>query len=268
MSERDGYQPGVRSWVDTWQSDPAAAAAFYAGLFGWDIEETTAPDAERRYLMCRLRGRDVAGLGGPMAEGAAPGWTVYVWVESVDDAVAKVRDGGGKVLAGPFDSLEGGRIAVVADPAGAVFGVWEPGEHKGAQRVNEPSAWSISVLVTPDPERAKAFYADVFGWQSEEFGPPGGGLSVFRLPDFFGGVPEQPVPRDVVAAMIDAHGDDQNPAWSIDFWVDDADTAAAKVAELGGTVITPVYATPAGRQAVVADPAGAVFTVSKVGPAA
>jgi hypothetical protein len=264
MSERNGYQPGVPAWVDTWQPDASAAGRFYGELFGWEVLDPPPSDGDhRRYVMCRLRG-----IGEPMSKGAVPAWTVYVQVESADAAAAHVVAAGGRVVAEPFDSLEGGRIAIVADPVGAIFGIWQPGEHEGAQLVNEPSAWSISVLVSPDPERAKPFYREVFGWDSEEFGPPGGGLSVFRLPGFVGGEPQQPVARDVVAAMIQAHGEDQTPAWAVDFWVGDAEAAAAKVVELGGAVLTGPYDTPNGKQAVVADPAGAVFTVSRVTAAA
>ena len=74
---------------------------------------------------------------------------------------------GGSVVMEPFDMLDGGRGAILADPAGAVFGVWQPGRHRGAQLVNEPGAWAMSLLNTPDPERAKAFYGALFGWETE-----------------------------------------------------------------------------------------------------
>src|SRR5215212_4144926 len=105
MSERDGYEHGVPCWVDTWQEDADTAATFYAGVFGWDVQKVTPPVTDTRYYMCRLRASDV--------------------------------NAGGSLLAEPFGSLDGGRMAIVADPSGAVFGVWTPGAHRGAQRVNE-----------------------------------------------------------------------------------------------------------------------------------
>jgi predicted enzyme related to lactoylglutathione lyase len=262
MSERDGYQPGVPCWVDTFQADPDRAVGFYTQLFGWEAEETTAPDSPRRHFMLRLRGRDVAAIGSPPASGAPPAWVKHVWVESADDTAAQAVDAGGSVVVEPFDSLDGGRMAVLADPAGAVFGVWQPGEHGGAQLVNEPGAWAMSLLSTGDPDGAKAFYGTLFGWEAESLGD----MTLWRLPGYVGGEPQQPVPRDVVAVM--AVGDDQPAGWSIDFWVGDADAAAEHAAELGGTVVVPPFDTPFSRNAVLADPGGAVFSVSKVGPKA
>ena len=257
MSERDGYQPGVPCWVDTWQPDANAAVAFYAQLFGWETEDTMPPDVPGEHHMCRLRGSDVAAIAS--RPGAAPpttAWTTYVWVESAEEAAAKAVDAGGGILMDPFDSLDGGRIAVLTDPGGAVFGVWQPGAHKGAQRVNEPGAWAMSQLITADPDAANAFYGELFGWEPEPFGSE---ITMWRLPGFVGGEPEQPVPRDVVAVMARGEGP---PRWAVDFWIGDADAAAAKAVELGGTVVMPPSDSPVGRAAVLADPQGAAFSVS------
>jgi predicted enzyme related to lactoylglutathione lyase len=257
MSERDGYQPGVPCWVDTWQDDTQAAGSFYADLFGWEI--AAGPD----YSMARLRGRDVAGFGSPAPEGVPSQWTTYVWVDDADATAARAADAGGTVLTEPFDALDGGRIAIIADPAGAALGVWQLGEHKGAQLVNEPSAWAITALSTPDAESAKAFYGAVFGWQTESFAAGDFQATMWRLPGFFGGEPEQPVPRDVVAAMIETDGA-QPAAWTPDFWVSDADDVAEKTRTRGGTVIAPPTESPVGKSAVLADPAGAVFSISQL----
>jgi predicted enzyme related to lactoylglutathione lyase len=259
MTERDGYEHGVPCWVDTWQADPDTAATFYAGVFGWDVENRSPSGADTRYYMCRLRGRDVAAIGSPAPAGTAPAWTTYVWVDDADAVAASAVNAGGRLLAGPFGSLDGGRTAIVADPAGAVFGVWTPGAHRGARRVNEPSAYSISFLRTPDPEVAQAFYAAVLGWAVEAFGP----LLLWRLRGYVGGVPGQPVARDVVAAMAPA-GDGEAAHWRVDFWIADADAAAARATRLGGSVVAgPEDAGPF-REAVLADPAGATFSVSQL----
>jgi predicted enzyme related to lactoylglutathione lyase len=269
MSERDGYQPGVPCWIDTWQRDADGAVRFYTELFGWDAEDTMPPGTPGKHYMCRLRGRDVAAIAS-RPEAAAPpppAWTTYVWVESAEGVAAKVTDAGGSVLMAPFPSLDGGRIAVVADPAGAVFGVWQPGEHRGAQLVNEPGAWAMSALNTPDPEATRAFYGDVLGWDTQSFDLGGAQVTLWRLPGFVGGEPEQPVPRDVIATMMS--GDDAQARWSVDFWVDEVDATAEAAARLGGQVVAPPYDIPAAamRQSVLADPQGAVFSVTKVGVA-
>jgi predicted enzyme related to lactoylglutathione lyase len=257
MSDRDGFQPGVPCWVDTWQPDAAAAAAFYTELFGWQAERS-----DPRYVMCRLRGRDVAGVGaGPAAADAPPAWTTYVQVRSADDAAATVTGAGGRVVSEPFDSLDGGRIAIVADPAGAVLGVWQPGAHRGAQVVNEAGAWSMSLLSTPDPGAAKAFYDTVFGWGAEGFAMGDAEIALCRLDGYVGGEPAQPVPRDVVAAIMPAPPG-APPRWSVDFWVRDAEATAERAADLGGAVVVAPFDTPVSKQAVLADPAGAAFSVS------
>jgi predicted enzyme related to lactoylglutathione lyase len=258
MSERDGFEPGVPSWVDTWQDDAEATGEFYADLFGWQVE--SGPD----YSMFKLRGRDVAGFGSPRPEGIDAQWTTYVWVDSADDSAARARDAGGSVLVEPFDALDGGRIAIIADPAGAALGVWAPGEHKGAQVVNEPSAWAMSALLTDETDAAKRFYGSVFGWETEEFDAGDFVATMWRLPGFFGGEPTQPVPRDVVAAMMQVGGEAGPARWMPDFWVADADAAVATAERRGGSVIQPVSEGAVGKSAVLADPAGAVFSISQI----
>ena len=146
---------------------------------------------------------------------------------------------------------------MIADPGGAVFSVWEPRERRGAQVVNEPGAWSMNMLHTPDPDAAAAFYGAVFGWTTEDFGP----FTMFRLPGYVGGEPYQPVSREVVAVMEPAG--DAPPHWSPDFWVPDADAAVAKAIELGGRVVVPQADSPGFRTAVLADPTGVTFSISQ-----
>jgi uncharacterized protein len=258
MSERDGYESGVPCWVDTMQPDPEAATAFYGGVFGWDFEGPADMPGGGSYYVARLRGRDVAGIGS-QPPGAPTGWNPYMWVESADEAAGKARAAGGAVVAEPFDAPPAGRMAVLADPAGAAFCVWEPGARRGAQVVNEPGAWSMSVLHARDPGTSARFYGDVFGWTTEAFGP----FTMFRQPGYVGGEPEQPVSREVIATMAPS---EETTAWGADFWVHDVDAAAAKATELGGAVVSPPAANPVGRSAVLADPSGTTFSVSRVVP--
>ena len=162
------------------------------------------------------------------------------------------------------------RVAVVADPAGAVFGVWQPGEHRGAQLVNEPGAWAMSQLSTRDPEGAKVFYGAVFGWETDTFDMGEGEITLWRLPGYVGGESGQPVSREVVGVMVPLSGDrspeDASAHWSVDFWVDDVDATALKAAELGGEVKMWPFYTSVGKTAILTDPQGASFSVSKVGP--
>jgi uncharacterized protein len=264
LSERDSYPPGAPCWVDTLQPDPEAALRFYGELFGWE-PEGPSPGG---YFVARLRERDAAGVGSQPAAAAPPMWNTYVSVERAEDAAEKAAGAGGSVVLEPFDALPAGRVAVLADPAGAPFCVWEPREREGAQLVNEPGAWSMSALNTPDPDGAQAFYGAVFGWTTETFELGGGAVTLWRLPGYVGGEPGQPVSREVVATMAPMTGDkpDAPPYWSVDFWVDDVDATAGKAAALGGEAIAPPYDIPGAgfRQAVLADPQGAAFSVTKV----
>jgi uncharacterized protein len=263
MSERDGFQPGVPSWVDNLGPDPKRSMDFYGAIFGWDFIGPGPMPGEGEYFVARLRGRDVAGVGSaPAGNEAQPGWTTYVEVESADSAAEAAGEAGGKVLAEPFDAPPAGRVAIVADPAGASLGVWEPRERRGAQLVNEPGAWSMSALNTPDPEAAAEFYGAVFGWQADAFQMGDFEGTMLRLPGYLGGEPQQPVPRDVVATIL--AGQAPKTHWSVDFWIADVDAAAATAADQGGGVVVPPYEFPGFRQAVLADPNGATFSVSQL----
>jgi len=201
---------------------------------------------------------------GPGAGPAA--WRTHVWVDDADATAAAARDAGGGVLAEPSEFGEAGRVGVLQDPAGAIFCVWQPASHRGAQLVNQPGAWSMSTLATGDLDGAKAFYGAVFGWETDTFDlGEAGEMTLWRVPGYVGGEPEQPVSREVVGAMSPA-GDDTPPHWAVDFWVHDADAAAARASELGGQVLAPPFETSVGSTAVLADPQGASFSVSKVGP--
>jgi predicted enzyme related to lactoylglutathione lyase len=245
-------------------ADPERAAAFYAALFGWEIANRMPPDAPRKYLMCKLRGRDVAAIGSRPSADVPPHWNTYVWVDDVDAAAESARQAGGSVSLGPSESLDGGRMAVLVDPAGATICVWQPGAHRGAQLVNEPGAWAMSILNTSDGEGAKRFYGAVFGWDTQPFDAGGSEVTMWRLPGYLGGEPRQPVPRDTVAVMAPVTGEDVAPHWSVNFWVHDADGIAARAAELGGEVVVAPSAEPGFKEAVVADPQGAALSVSQL----
>ena len=87
-------------------------------------------------------------------------------------------------------------------------------------------------------------------------------MTLFRLPGYVGGEPAQPVPRDVVAAMA-PRADGQAEGWVVDFWVADLEATVARAGELGGCVVAAPSESPAAGSAVLADPAGAVFSVTR-----
>jgi uncharacterized protein len=279
MPERDGYMPGVPCWIDTSQPDQEAAVAFYGGLFGWEFEDVMPPGAPSKYFIARIRGGDVAAVSS-QPEGGPPAatWNTYIWVESADDAAAKVLAAGGSVMADPFDVMDAGRMAVLTDPEGAAFCVWQAKQHRGARVVNEPGSLSFNGLNTRDTEAAKSFYGAVFGWETLDLG----GAEMWRLSgygDFLAlGDPElrtrmagtgAPEGFEDVVATINPIAEDQAdvPAhWSVTFAVDDADEIAQRAAEHGGQVVVPPFDAPWVRMTVITDPQGATFIASKFVP--
>jgi predicted enzyme related to lactoylglutathione lyase len=274
MPERDGYIAGVPCWADTSQPDPEAAAAFYAELFGWELEDTMPPEAPGHYFMARIRGGYVAAVSS-QGDGAPPQpvWNTYIWVDSADETAAKVREAGGQVLAEPFDVMDAGRMAVCTDAEGAVFSLWQAKRHKGSQIVNEHGSVNFNGLNTRDPERAKAFYGAVFGWGTIDFG---GGAGAWTQPGYGDhleardpGLRERvrelggPPGFEDVVAQLNPITDDQPPHWSVTFGVDDADAIAASAKRLGGELIAPPFDAPWVRMTVIRDPQGATFIASQ-----
>jgi predicted enzyme related to lactoylglutathione lyase len=280
MPELDRYVPGVPCWIDTSQPDPEAAVAFYSDLFGWDVENVMPPEADGKYFIARIRGGDVAGIGG-IPEGSPPvaTWNTYIWVESADEAAAKVKDAGGSVLMEPFDVMESGRMGAFGDPEGAAFCVWQPNQHRGAQIVNEAGSLNFNGLTTHDIDSAKAFYGAVFGWRTLALD---GGAQTWTLPGY-GDHLERLNPgtrermaamgavrgfEDVVASILPTPAEhDEMPAhWSVTFATDDADATAEKATALGGKLLAPPFDAPWVRMTIISDPQGATFIASQFAP--
>jgi uncharacterized protein len=276
MLERDGYVPGVPCWVDTSQPDPEAAVAFYSGLFGWEFEDAMPPGV---YFIGHIRGGDVAAVGSiPEGAPAAATWNTYIWVESAEETVAKARAAGGGIVTEPFDVMDAGRMAVVTDPEGAAFCVWQPHNHKGARVVNEHGSLNFNTLLTRDPDAAEAFYGAVFGWRRLTI--PAGVMWTLpgygdHLEETTPGLREQMAQMgapegfiDVVAALSLIAAGDAEPAahWSVTFAVNDVAATAAKVRELGGEVASGPLDAPWARLAVINDPQGATFIASQFVP--
>ncbi len=163
------YPAGAPCWFELATTDQAAAKQFYTQLFGWSAEDSPmGPDAY--YTMFKLGGRDTAAayLLGPQEQGVPPHWNIYFSTSDADATIAKVKDSGGSVLAGPFDVMEHGRMAVCSDPGGASFCIWQPKNHFGAGVINEDNTFCWAELATWDAAQAKPFYESVFGWDIKE----------------------------------------------------------------------------------------------------
>jgi uncharacterized protein len=279
MSQEDRYIAGVPCWVDTSQQDPDAAASFYGDLFGWELEDAMPPGSPGKYYMASLKGGNVAAVGSQMSDAPQPAvWNTYVWVDDADETADKVRAAGGSVLTEPFDIFDSGRMAVFADPEGAVICVWQPKQHRGATVVNEPGALNFNTLNTRDLEGARSFYSAVFGWELLDMGgapmwalPAYGDFLAQRTPGLRENMAEMGAPprfEEVVASIIPIPDDQADvPAhWGVTFGVDDADAIAARAVELGGRVLVPPFDAPWVRLTMISDPHGATFTASKFVP--
>ncbi len=253
--EYERYDDGVPSWVDLGSPDLAKAKVFYGGLFGWECPD--GPPEAGGYSVCLLNGKTVAGLGPQMNPDFPPVWMTYVNVDDADATVAKASAGGGTIFAPPMDVLDVGRMAILADPLGAVFGLWQPKSHMGAQVVNEPGSLCWNELITTDLDASKAFYKAVFGWDAEDQGPPGGPPAYT----------EWKIAGRSVGGMMLKHGDmpaEMPPNWGVYFAVADTDATVAKAEQLGGAVFMGPTDIEPGRFAVLADDQGVVFNVLKL----
>jgi predicted enzyme related to lactoylglutathione lyase len=242
MGERTSYAPGTFSWAELATSDADGAKAFYTAVLGWDYEDTPAGEG-MIYSLARREGRRVAAL---FASEQQPHWNCYVTVASVDEVAPRAAELGGRVLQEPFDVLDVGRMAVVADPAGASLCLWEARTTIGAELVNAPGAMTWNDLVTPDADAAARFYGDLLGWTATEI-PDAGGYRVIRNGGRANGgiMPHTESP----------------PAWMPYFGHEDVERAVGELDGQGARLLNGPMHMPQGTIAVLADPQGAVFAL-------
>jgi len=258
MSEITQHEPGTFCWPELGTSDTAAAKKFYTGLFGWSADDTPAGPG-MTYTMLRLSGKDIGALyelqKDQKEQGVPPHWLSYVSVASSDETARKAKELGGKVLMEPFDVMEHGRMAVIQDPAGATFALWQPRQSIGARIVNQPGALCWNELATRDTDAAGKFYSDLFGWTRKTRDIGGSTYT-----EFWNG--DRPVAG--MMKMMKEWGDIP-PHWMVYFASADADESASKAKQLGGDVKVPPTDIPeVGRFTVLRDPQGAVFSVIKL----
>ena len=259
MAEFTSHAAGTFSWPELATTDQKAAVAFYRALFGWDVSESPVGPTEV-YSTFQMRGKPVGAAHTQRPEERdmhiPPHWNAYVTVADVDAAAKKVESLGAKVFAAPFDVMDYGRMAVLQDPAGAVFQIWQAKKHIGAVILNEPGALCWTELATRDTKAAEAFYVGLFGW-GVKHSTPGSPMEYTEFS--VGGTPSigmMPMPEQV-PAFVPSY-------WMAYFQVEDTDAAAAKVTALGGKIMVPPTDIPkTGRFSVVTDPQGAVFALFK-----
>lgn len=254
-------QPGSPTWMDLGTHDVEGAKAFYSQLFGWDFLDQ-GPDFGG-YLMIKQRDGFVGGAmsslmtpDGPTDEPQYPtSWTIYLRVEDIDAALAKVEPNGGSIMVPAMQVGESGKMAVVADAAGAVVGMWQPLDFDGFRCDLTPGTPVWFETMSKDYDAATAFYREVFGWELTE------------MPGIPAGQPRYATnggAQEAACGICEANSflPDQVPSfWRVYVQVEDTDAAVAKIKELGGSLLDGPMDSPFGRLATVADPQGAMFQV-------
>jgi predicted enzyme related to lactoylglutathione lyase len=252
MGERTRYEPGTFCWVGLATSDPAAASAFYTRLFGWQAEDLPAGPAGT-FTMLRHGGMDVAVLYRQTPEAraaaAAPHWTSFISVDDAEATAARAGTlGGAAAFREPFDVLDAGRVAAIRDPTGAMVSLWQPRSHIGATLVNDIGALCWNELATTNVERAKAFFAELFGWEYER--DERGYTTIRNAGRRNGGMRDQTEAERGIP-----------PSWLPYFTVEDADRAGRQAEQLGANRLVPTMDVRARRVAVIADPQRAAFGI-------
>jgi predicted enzyme related to lactoylglutathione lyase len=253
------HPPGALCWFELATTDQAGAKAFYTSLFGWTVVDSPI-GANEFYSMFKLDGRDVGAAytlrPDQREQGVPPHWMVYVAVADADAAAARAQSLGATVLAPPFDVMEHGRMAVLQDPQGAVFSIWQPNQHGGTGVAGVAGTVSWAELSTPDQAAGAKFYSDLFGWKmvsGKDMTPakPGDYYHIVNGTQMIGGVapPEQ---RDPNAP----------PHWLLYIHVESCAGTTAKAKSLRAMpYVESMDVGTDGVISVIADPQGAVFGI-------
>lgn len=253
MGKRAEHRPGTFSWTDLSTTDQDAAKTFYAELLGWQIEDMPAGEGVS-YSMASIGGQSVAAISAQPQQqrdaGVPPVWNSYITVPSVDDAARRAGDLGATVHAGPFDVLDAGRMAVVQDPQGAFFLLWEARQNIGARLVNASGALSWNELHTTDIHAAERFYGELLGWS-------------------FDTMESSPMPYRIIkrkdggtnGGLTATMNEQEPPHWLVYFGCDELAGSAARAKELGGRVWAGPMDIGVGSIAVLSDPQGAAFAL-------
>jgi predicted enzyme related to lactoylglutathione lyase len=263
MTEMTTYAPGTPCWVDLGSPDLDGSIEFYGSLFGWDVPESENAEQTGGYRIATSQSKSAAGMMPLMQEGQPPAWTTYVSVEDADATAEKVKGAGGQVFAEPMDVMDLGRMAIFADPSGAVFGVWQANSFPGAELVNEPGTFTWNELNTRNPDAAKAFYGAVFGWTPNETDMGDfGSYITWRLAD-------ASEDDESIGGLLDMRGrvaDEVPEHWMTYFTIEDRDATVEKAKGMGAKVIFGPMDMPMGRLAILTDPQGAAFGIFESTP--
>jgi len=258
MPHVDSFEVGAFCWAELSTSNEPGARAFYSAVFDWNVDVSEIPGGT--YSTFTSSGRAVAAAAqqrdDEAAQGVPPHWNLYVSVDDADSFANKAAAAGGTVIVPAFDVMEFGRMAVIADPTGGVLGLWQSKAMAGYGVTDDPDTPGWHELMTPDIDKARAFYSELFGWSPKEYPMERGTYTVFMSGDKSRGG-AMSTPEDVGDLAV----------WTIYFNVEDGDATVEKIKGAGGRVdFGPEFVETVGSFASVADPQGAAFAVIKPDP--
>jgi len=245
------------AWVELSSPDAEASRAFYARLFEWEIDVADDPQYGG-YGIARIGEQSTAGIGPKQSPDAPTAWGVYIGTDDVDSLAQLVTSAGGTVVAEPFDVGDQGRMAVFADPTGAVISAWQAAGMRNWAS-HRPNAFSWAELNARGVDQAIPFYERVFGWTHKTTPGDSG------APDYT----EFQVDGHSIAGAMEMNP--QMPAgvpsyWGIYFDVEDVDDAYRRALAAGAQEMMAPQEFPGGRFAIVSDPQGASFGLLKTNP--
>jgi len=270
MPEVTKHAPGSFCWMELNTSDSAAAKKFYTSLFDWQAEDTPAgPDMV--YTMLRVRGLEVGAMCNlqpeQKAHGVPPHWMTYIAVENADEAAKKAASLGATVMADAFDVMDVGRMAIIQDPQGAMFCVWQAKAHIGARLVGDTGTFGWDELWTTDRKKAAEFYTGLFGWKAKEGSPTQAAQADSHDVGDAGNYVEFINAGEPIGGMMEITPDmgPVPPNWLPYIMVENVDATAGNATKLGGKLFVPPTDIPnVGRFSVIQDPQGATFAIVKL----
>ncbi len=245
-------------WFEYVSNDDKKAQGFFGELFGWKTKP--APMPQGSYTMIALGDDSIGGYTKSPAGAQHAHWLAHLQVANAQDIANKVKALGGKIATEPFKLGDHGTMAIVSDPLGGTFALWQPakpedagGDYKGAD-----GSWIWNELYTEDPDRSVAFYKAIGGFEVETMKMNGGGpgpsryeilksdgkgrAGVMKMP----GVPQMWMPYVKVA---------------------NTDATVAKAKQLGATFRMEAETVPnVGRLAIFIDPQGAPLGILQPSP--
>jgi hypothetical protein len=246
---------GAPIWIDLTTSDLDRAQQFYGAVFGWTF--TLAGPDYGGYVDVAKDGHRVAGMMQNNPDWQMPdSWAIYLNTADVAATVGKVAGAGGVTCVEPMQIPDRGWMALAADPAGSLIGLWQPDGHQGFEVIGEAGAPVWHQLATTDYRKALGFYREVFGWQTRTESD----TDEFRYSTAIFGDEELLGVMDGTRMLPEG----VPPSWVTFFGADDVDKTLAAITDHGGSVVRGAEDTPYGRLAAAADPTGAVFNLSSL----